>query len=126
MDIGRFPRLPRTHYGYALVKSGTLPLTIISGINTAPVFTDGTSTTRTIAENTATGQEIGTAIAATDAENDTLTYTLSGNDASTFDIDNSTGQMKTKSALDYEIKSSYTVTVTVSDGRPDSEHNGYY
>ncbi len=116
VDIGRFPSLPRTHYGYALVKSDTLPLTVISGINTAPVFTDGASTTRSVAENTAIGQEIGTAVAATDAENDTLTYTLSGNDASLFDIDSTTGQLKTNSALDYETKSSYTVTVTVSDG----------
>ena len=116
VDIGRFPSLPRTHYGYTLVKSNTLPLTVISGINTAPVFTDGASTTRSVAENTAIGQEIGTAVAATDTENDTLTYTLSGNDASLFDIDSTTGQLKTNSALDYETKSSYTVTVTVSDG----------
>ena len=116
VDIGRFPSLPRTHYGYALVKSDTLPLTVISGINTAPVFTDGASTTRSVAENTAIGQEIGTAVAATDTENDTLTYTLSGNDASLFDIDSTTGQLKTNSALDYETKSSYTVTVTISDG----------
>ncbi len=116
VDIGTLPSLPRSHYGYALVKSTALPLTVIKGINTAPVFSDGTSTTRSIAENTATGQEIGTAVSATDAENDTLTYTLSGTDASAFDIDSTTGQLKTKSALDYETKSSYTVTVTVSDG----------
>ena len=116
VDIGTLPSLPRTHYGYALVKSDTLPITIISGTNTAPVFTEGTSTTRSIAENTATGQPIGTAVAAIDAENDSLIYTVSGTDASAFDIDSTTGQLKTKAALDYETKSSYTVTVTVSDG----------
>ena len=57
----------------ALVKSTTgLPLTVIeSGVivtNNVPVFIDGTSTTRAIAENTASGQNIGTAIAATDAD----------------------------------------------------------
>ena len=82
----------------------------------APVFTDGTSTTRTIAENTTAGQHIGTAIAATDADNDTLTYTLSGTDAAAFGIDATTGQLKTKAALDYETKNTYTVTITVSDG----------
>ena len=44
--------------------------------NTAPVFTDGTSTTRTVAENTAANVNIGTTIAAIDADNDTLTYTF--------------------------------------------------
>ena len=115
VDIGTLPSLPRNHYGYALVKSDALPITIISGTNTAPVFTDGTSTTRSIAENTATGQNIGTAVAATDAENDTLTYTLSGPDASAFDIDSTTGQLKTKAALDYETKNTYTVTITAAD-----------
>ena len=84
--------------------------------NNAPVFTDGDSTTRSIAENTASGINIGNAISATDADNDTLTYTLSGTAASSFSIDSSTGQLQTSAALDYETKSSYTVTVSVSDG----------
>ena len=116
VDIGTLPSLPRNHYGYALVKSDDLPLAVITSINTAPVFTDGTAVTRTVAENTAAATNIGTLIAATDADNDTLTYTLSGTDASAFDIDSSTGQLKTKAALDYETKSTYTVTITVSDG----------
>ena len=115
-DIGTLPSLPRNHYGYVLTKSDALPIEIISGSNTAPVFTDGTSVTRSVAEGTAASTNIGTAIAATDAENDTLTYTLSGTDASAFDIDSTTGQLKTKAALDYETKTSYTVTLTVSDG----------
>ncbi|MXZ02049.1 hypothetical protein F4Y93_15920, partial [Candidatus Poribacteria bacterium] len=84
--------------------------------NTAPVFADGASTTRTIPENTAAGVHIGTAITATDADNDTLTYTLGGTDAAAFAIVSTTGQLKTKAALDYETKTTYTVTVTVSDG----------
>ena len=118
VDIGTLPGLPAQHQGYELVKSTDLPLTIFSTpSNSAPVFTDGTSTMRTIAENTAAGIHIGTAIAATDTENDTLTYTLSGNpDASSFDIDSSTGQLQTSAVLDYETKSTYTVTITVSDG----------
>ena len=115
VDIGTLPSPPRNHYGYALVKSHALPITIISGTNTAPVFTDGASTTRSIAENTATGQNIGNAVTAMDAENDTLAYTLSGTDARTFDIDSTTGQLKTKAALDYETKNTYTVTITATD-----------
>ena len=85
--------------------------------NRAPVFTDGTTATRTVAENTAANINIGTPISATDADNDRPTYTLSGTDATAFDIDSTTGQLKTKVALDYETKSSYTVTLTVSDGK---------
>ena len=125
VDIGILPSLPRNHYGYTLVKSDMLPLTVIRGTNTAPVFTDGTSTTRTIAENTAANTNIGTPIAATDADNDTLTYSLgqlggvvglSGANASAFSIVSTTGQLQTKAALDYETKASYTFTVSVSDG----------
>ena len=94
--IGILPGLPANHIGYALVKSADLPLAVISSpANTAPVFTDGTSTSRTIAENTENGVLIGTAIAATDADNDVLTYTLGGTDAASFDIERATGQLKT-------------------------------
>ena len=72
--------------------------------NNPPVFTDGTSTIRSVAENTASGRHIGTAITATDADNDTLTYTLGGTDATSFRIDATTGQLKTNAALDYETK----------------------
>ena len=89
--------------------------------NNAPVFTDGSSTARSVAENTASGQNIGTPIAATDADNDTLTYTLGGTDAAAFRIVRTSGQLQTKVALDYETKSSYAVTVSVSDGNGGSD-----
>ena len=84
-------------------------------INVAPVFTDGSSTTRSVAENTASSTNIGSAVAATDADGDTLDYSLSGTDAGSFSIDRNTGQLQTNAALDYEKKSTYTVTVTVYD-----------
>ena len=98
-----------------LTDSITVTITI-SNVNDAPVFTAGGSTNRTLAENTGMGINIGSAVAATDADNDTLTYTLSGINASSFDIDHTSGQLKTKAALDYETKTSYMVTITVSDG----------
>ncbi len=85
--------------------------------NNAPTFTDGTSTTRSVAENTASGQDIGTAVAATDTDNDTLTYTLGGDDAASFSIVSNTGQLQTSAALDRETKASYSVTITADDGR---------
>ena len=60
------------------------------------------------------GTDVDTAIAS-DPENATLTYTLSGTDASALTI-SSTGVITFNSAPDYETKTSYSVTVTVSDG----------
>ena len=49
--------------------------------NVAPVFSEGATATRTIAENTPSGTNIGDPVAATDANNDILTYALGGIDA---------------------------------------------
>ena len=115
-DIGTLPDLPSDHRGYALIKSSNLPLSVINAVN-VPIFTEGSSTTRTVAENTEANTNIGAAVAATDADTgDTLTYTLGGIDAASFGIVSTTGQLQTKASLDYETKSSYTVTVEVSDG----------
>ena len=46
---------------------------------------------------------------------DELRYTLGGANAASFNIDAATGQLRTKAALDYEIKPSYTVSVTAED-----------
>ncbi len=89
--------------------------------NTAPSFPTTESGTRNVAENTLAGEDVGTPVAAMDPDDDTVTYVLGGTDAASFDIDASTGQLKTKAALDYEAKASYTVTVTVSDSRGGSE-----
>ena len=86
--------------------------------NNAPVFSSS-NVSRSIAENTAAGQNVGTAVTATDADaGDTLGYTLGGADAASFDFVESSGQIRTKSGVtyDFETKSSYTVTVTASDG----------
>ena len=57
-------------------------------------------------------------MAATDADGDTLAYTLTGADASSFSIDSS-GQIKVGqgTSLDYETTTSYSVKVNVSDGK---------
>ena len=49
-------------------------------------------------------------------EGDTLTYALSGDDAASFDIVETSGQLMTEAALDYETKTEYMVTVTATDG----------
>ena len=89
--------------------------------NSAPEFEDD-SVEREVAEHTAAGEDIGEPVVATDENDDPLTYTLGGSDDSSFDITVSTGQLLTKAFLDYESKSSYTVTVTATDpsGEADS------
>ena len=118
VTIGTLPGLPTNHTGYALTKSSDLPLKVISEpSNNAPEFTDGTETTRLVAENTAAGENIGDPVEATDDDTaDILTYRLNGTDADSFDIVSTTGQLQTKAALDRETKSSYSVTVVVTDG----------
>ena len=86
--------------------------------NNAPVF-DPAMPEREIAENTAAGVNVGAAVTATDADaGDTLSYTLGGADVASFDFVETTGQIRTKAGVsyDHEAKSSYTVTVTASDG----------
>ena len=86
-----------------------------------PVFSDGTSTTLTVGEDLAAGGSVGT-VGATDTNGDTLVYSLLGADASSFEIDNSTGEISLPAGatLDYETKSSYSVTVGVKDNKDSS------
>ena len=95
----------------------TYTVTVTRAPNAPPAFDEGTTTTRGVDENTAAGRYIGNPVAATDTENDTLTYSLDATGAASFDIDASSGQLRTKAALDHETKSSYTVTVSVRDSK---------
>ena len=83
--------------------------------NSDPGFPPTETGARTIAENTAAGENIGDPVAATDADNDTLTYSLGGTDASSFTLVSASGQLQTKAALDHETTPSYTVIVTATD-----------
>ena len=84
--------------------------------NRAPAFS-GSSTTRSIDENSAAGTNVGAPVTATDLDDDTVTYSLTGTDASSFSIGSGTGQVTvgTGTMLDFEDKASYTVTVTATD-----------
>ena len=83
--------------------------------NNPPAFSADTAA-RSVAENTAAGQNVGAALTATDA--DTLTYTLEGTDAASFDIVSGSGQIQTRTGVTYnhEAKSTYTVVVKADDG----------
>ena len=88
--------------------------------NQAPSFDEGDSAERSVAENTAAGADVGTPVAATDADSDSLIYDLSGPDAKLFSIDFSTGQISVGSdaMLDYEsTKTEYSLEVSVRDSK---------
>ena len=93
-------------------------MVIMASTNTAPEFSAETAE-RMVAENTAAGEPVGAPVTAMDADaGDTLTYSLSGTDAASFDIDGGTGQIKVGATtmLDYEAtQSTYMVTVTATD-----------
>ena len=113
-DVGRYLRVTVTYNDVHGAKTVERTTGMVAR-NAFPVFASDTAT-RSVAENTASGTAIGEPVAAADADNDTLTYSLSGADAMHFDIGTSTGQLMTKSALDYETgKNSYMVTVTATD-----------
>ena len=94
-------------------------VTVTRQPNTPPAFNEALTTTRGVDENTATNENIGDPVAATDDDSDTLTYSLDATSAASFDIISTTGQLQTKADLDYETKRSYTVTVSVSDSKDD-------
>ncbi len=82
----------------------------------SPSFPDTETGARTIPENTASGQDIGEPLVATDPDSgDSLRYSLGGPDAGSFAIVASTGQLRTRATLDYETASSYSVALTATD-----------
>ena len=121
---------------FPLAAALALAIALVSGIlffadspvyAADPDFVSGADT-RSVDENTPPGVNIGDPISATDADEtgngtdalefgNTLTYSLSGVDAASFDIDASTGQLITKAPLNTEAKATYSVTVTASDGQ---------
>ncbi len=90
---------------------------VVAAPNQPPTFDDGASTTRSVPENTPAGRDIGLPVVASDADNDRRIYSLGGDDAADFSINTSTGQVQTKAALDYEAPDTYSVIVSVHDGK---------
>ena len=111
--------------------------------NQAPEFDEGASTFRVVEENTKAlagaddadddaaddadddpADNVGKPVTATDDADPVPTYTLGGNDADMFRV-RANGQIEVsaKAMLDYETKSSYTVTVTATDSSGDEANN---
>ena len=92
-----------------------------SSSNNAPEFS-GTATTRsfteTVGDAVAAAGNVGAVVTATDADGDTLTYSLEGTDAAKFTVNSSSGQLRTRAGerYDREAKASYAVRVKADDG----------
>ena len=89
--------------------SKTISIAIKNQNDNSPIFDSVTQST--VSEN----QKSAITLNARDADNDTLTYSIGGADVNYFDINTSTGVVTFKNNADYEIKSSYMLTATVSD-----------
>lgn len=87
----------------------------VSDVNDFPQFL-GTPYAATVSENLPSGSDV-IKIAANDADGDALSYSLSGTDSRCFKIFPSSGLIETSKELDFEAVSSYSLTVTVSDGK---------
>ncbi len=91
-----------------------LPITVtVTDVDEAPVI-EGLSAVD-FEENSS--DDVGE-YTATDPEGETPTLNLGGTDATSFTLTN--GVLKFKSAPDFETKSSYSVTITASDGTLDA------
>ena len=94
-----------------------------TGTITDVLYFSSNTATRSIDENTEANTNIGNPVSAThwanadtDTTNDvTLEYSLEGNDASSFSIVSTTGQLQVSTPLDYETTRSYTVKVKVEE-----------
>ena len=99
----------------------------VTNVNEPPTFSQAIPTTRTIAENSIGGTQVGGAFTADDPEGDVLTYKLSGTGHENFAVD-ANGQITVASnaVLDFETQHTYTLELDVSDskdtdGNSDSE-----
>ena len=126
-DRGNYLRVTASYSdGHGSGKSASIVSASTVVVNTDPKFPlpelneDGEprdSLERMVAENADSGEVAGDPVAAVDHDGDVATYRLSGEDAGHFDIDETTGQLSSRSVFDYEAKATYSVIVSVLDGK---------
>ena len=85
--------------------------------NTPPNFRDSARDMRTVPENSEEGVKVGEPVVAWDPQNDALAFSLRGDDAEPFTIDEKTGQILVgpEAVLDYEAQNVHVVTLVVTD-----------
>ena len=98
----------------------------IDAVNDAPVFPPSETGARSVSESAEAGDNVGAPVTATDVdENDTLTYSLFGANASSFEID-SNGQITVATGVTFDIatRETYIVTVEAYDGTESGDRRG--
>ena len=90
----------------------------VTDANDQPEFPATETGQRSIEENKS-NTDVGAPVAASDQDDDGLTYELTGGATSTFTINSSTGQLTTVGALDSDAQDTYSVTVSVRDNKDD-------
>ena len=88
------------------------------GIRPAPVapsFADGFRTARDVAENARPGETVGEPVAATHPDELAITYSLSGTDAASFTVDETTGQIRVREGVELAVGNTYSVNLTATD-----------
>ena len=107
--------------------SDTFDIVVSAAANNAPVFANATASrnfTETVGDAAvSTAGNVGAVVTATDADSDTLTYSLEGTDVAKFGIVSGSGQIQTKvgEKYDLEAQASYSVTVKADDGNGGSD-----
>ena len=101
----------------------TAQVVSVNKVRVAPTTTDSDaafptgSDARSVDENSPAGANVGDPVKANDTVDDVLTYSLSGTDDDSFEIDPATGQITVgpRTMLDEEMKPTYMVTVTATE-----------
>ena len=91
----------------------------LTNLSTAPYRSDsGAGVVRQMAENTEPGAAIGEPVTADLGTGAELTHVLQGPDAESFDIDESSGQLRAREGVtyDFETRTTYALIVNVTDG----------
>ena len=121
-DIGSYLRVTTTYSDiHGPRKTVSMATTEVVVANAAPRFATGAPITFVILEHTggAPDRSVGEPVVAADRDGDSLTYSLTGEDADLFVIDPSTAQIMLADGVspDFEEHSSYSLSVLVLDGR---------
>ncbi|RYE84776.1 MAG: cadherin repeat domain-containing protein, partial [Methanosarcinales archaeon] len=98
-----------------LTCTARVDVTVLN-VNDVPVM--AAPPTLSIAENSAVGTLVGGPLIGTDEDGDILTWDIvSGNTGTTFSIAVGSGQLSLAAVPNFEVRTSYNLTVRVSDGR---------
>ena len=120
-DVGKYLRTKASYSdgeGTGKEAIGTADNAVFRPANAAPEFDEGETAARSVIENSPAETRLGAAVTASDADMDSLTYSLAtGTDSDKFFVDPNTGRLEVASVavLDYEAVQSIEVVLQVTD-----------